>query len=504
MISKNKKASNDQQIIFKHKINLYVLLFFSMLILGPIDKAICSNIFPFSVSVNISGTGTKIDRTEKKLHVDVVTANKFWDGKTRKEHKRILKAEDKATFVTDTIRIKVNSATRVDAKEIKLKNNNRELRFWARIYADKGQRGWWNGDIFVKQDKEVGFKLSPTTGSIIINENDTVFQVLKLDLPDRVKTFNLKGNVDLIIKNERIRTIDLEKDKEIEFINGFYKLRFRLEQNILYGELISSLQEKRNFSQTENQERTQIETRNIPSRNETRVVIVFIFGTIFLIAMIILSIAFPRPTDFQYKTFRVVLSISAAGVAAMVPGFINIEFTSTPGLLISAGGALGVFVIIYFFNPAKLVTDKKTASKPLSGESKSQSDGLIISRLIHPGLPVPDHNECVIEGRFFNKSNQKVVIDKVKVYDRDGKTLNVTWSNCIDKFGNPEKPYELIGIIDSENIFIRQDNGEEIDCCKVEIFHSLSDTPLIVFFDEYEDWIGQQINSADPNDRAAD
>ena len=56
-----------------------------------------------------------------------------------------------------------------------------------------------------------------------------------------------------------------------------------------------------------------------------QVVIAFAFGIIFVIALIILAIKFPHPTSFQYNVFRIVLSLAAAGVAAMIPGFINVE-----------------------------------------------------------------------------------------------------------------------------------------------------------------------------------
>jgi TIR domain len=156
------------------------------------------------------------------------------------------------------------------------------------------------------------------------------------------------------------------------------------------------------------------------------------------------------------------------------------------------------------------IYERPRLQKPAPGQAPSlndaSSDGneelshetLVLSKLIHPGLLTPDHNNCVIEGHLFNKSKQKVVIDRVLAYDRNGKPLSVTWSNRIDPFGNPEKPCELIGIVDSEDIFVRQDNGEEIEYCKLEIFHSLSQEPLTGVFDEYGDWIGEQENSADP------
>ncbi|MGW8158424.1 MAG: toll/interleukin-1 receptor domain-containing protein [Desulfoprunum sp.] len=149
-----------------------------------------------------------------------------------------------------------------------------------------------------------------------------------------------------------------------------------------------------------------------------------------------------------------------------------------------------------------------TASNPdvniRDGNEESSYEPLVLSKLVHPGLMTPAHNNCVIRGRLFNKSKQKGVIDKLQAYDRNGAHLIVTWSNRIDQYGNPENPCELIGIVDSEDIFVRQNNGEEIEYCKLEVYHSLSDGPLIGVFDEYEDWIDQQSNSAGPKNRDSD
>jgi 8-oxo-dGTP pyrophosphatase MutT (NUDIX family) len=86
----------------------------------------------------------------------------------------------------------------------------------------------------------------------------------------------------------------------------------------------------------------------------TQVIVAFIFGVVFIVAMLLFSIKFPHPTPFQYNTFRITFSLAAAGVAAMIPGFINLEIDSAIGLLIRAGGAIAVFVLIYFYNPARL------------------------------------------------------------------------------------------------------------------------------------------------------
>jgi hypothetical protein len=80
--------------------------------------------------------------------------------------------------------------------------------------------------------------------------------------------------------------------------------------------------------------------------------VAYAFGVVFVTVLIVLAIGFPRPTPFQQQTFRVVLSLAAAGVIAMVPGAINVKIDSGIGLAIRAGGAVAGFVIVYFFDPA--------------------------------------------------------------------------------------------------------------------------------------------------------
>ena len=88
----------------------------------------------------------------------------------------------------------------------------------------------------------------------------------------------------------------------------------------------------------------------------------FVFGVTFLGILVILAIGFPTPTPFQYTAFRIVLALAAAGVAGMIPGFLSIVVSRW----IRASGALAVFVIVYFYNPASLVGGtalRRTASQ---------------------------------------------------------------------------------------------------------------------------------------------
>lgn len=87
---------------------------------------------------------------------------------------------------------------------------------------------------------------------------------------------------------------------------------------------------------------------------------VFTFGVVFIVALLILAIALPKPTNYQYTVFRIVLALAVSGVAAFVPGFIEVIVKSW----VRAGGAIAVFVVCYFFSPAGLITQAGITPAP--------------------------------------------------------------------------------------------------------------------------------------------
>jgi hypothetical protein len=80
----------------------------------------------------------------------------------------------------------------------------------------------------------------------------------------------------------------------------------------------------------------------------------FFFGLSFVAALLVLAIWFPQPTPFQYTVFRIVLALAAAGIAGIIPGMIRLTVKPGTALLIHAGGALAVFVMVYLLAPAAL------------------------------------------------------------------------------------------------------------------------------------------------------
>jgi hypothetical protein len=92
------------------------------------------------------------------------------------------------------------------------------------------------------------------------------------------------------------------------------------------------------------------------------------FGIAFMVGLLALAIFVPHPTPFQYEVFRIVLSVGVAGFAACIPGLINVRL----GGAIQATGALAVFAVVYFYNPAKLVVDH-SAPTPTTEPTKLPS-----------------------------------------------------------------------------------------------------------------------------------
>lgn len=77
--------------------------------------------------------------------------------------------------------------------------------------------------------------------------------------------------------------------------------------------------------------------------------IVLLIGLISMVTVFITILKFPNPTKPQLQVFRVILAISAASFASVIPGFVELE--TTTHLTLSAGGAIAIFILVYLVNP---------------------------------------------------------------------------------------------------------------------------------------------------------
>ena len=80
-------------------------------------------------------------------------------------------------------------------------------------------------------------------------------------------------------------------------------------------------------------------------------ILAFIFGVIFVTVLLVVSLVIPNPTPSQFVTFRTIMALAAGGVAAVIPGILNINMSAGPKFALQAGGALAVFVIVFFYHP---------------------------------------------------------------------------------------------------------------------------------------------------------
>ena len=125
-------------------------------------------------------------------------------------------------------------------------------------------------------------------------------------------------------------------------------------------------------------------------------------------------------------------------------------------------------------------------------QNELKSDERIVAGIpIHPDLCERTHSVSVIQCTLFNKSKRKAYLNSIFAYDRKGARIDVTWSDEIDSLGNPQNACQLVGIVDSRPLYIRRNDGNEINYAQLKIIHSFSDTPMIVIFDPMADWVAE-------------
>lgn len=134
----------------------------------------------------------------------------------------------------------------------------------------------------------------------------------------------------------------------------------------------------------------------------------FAFGVSFCIVLAYAALR-EEPINDPAKFFllRVLASLSAGGVAAVIPGFFEFQWKKQ----IQAGGALAVFVIVYLVNPPSLLLPKKDNANPfIIDESTLVFD---LSTAIVPGEPssaIMDRFDVVRRNPEFSGDGEPYVI----------------------------------------------------------------------------------------------
>jgi hypothetical protein len=102
---------------------------------------------------------------------------------------------------------------------------------------------------------------------------------------------------------------------------------------------------------------------------DIKTLIAFVFGAIFIISILVFTAVVKDPSPTEIWTYRIILALAAAGVAAILPGFIDIKYKG----FVQAGGAIGVFVLILLAFPAPDPTPTKAAAAAPKEEVSASS-----------------------------------------------------------------------------------------------------------------------------------
>lgn len=86
-------------------------------------------------------------------------------------------------------------------------------------------------------------------------------------------------------------------------------------------------------------------------------------GFIFVATMLTVALLVPNPTTTQWFVFRVILALAAAGIGSVIPGLIDVHVST----FIRAGGAIALFVIVYYVNPPQFVVSTPPIHQSTSG-----------------------------------------------------------------------------------------------------------------------------------------
>lgn len=152
----------------------------------------------------------------------------------------------------------------------------------------------------------------------------------------------------------------------------------------------------------------------------------YIFGIIFVVVIIVIAIFVPDPKPFPYTVFRTVLALAAAGVVAMIPGFINVEI----GNFLRAGSAGAVFATVFFFSPAKLVMqpalpDPLESAVTLDAGTYDTVELIETLSRLTGGVSLDLNLAKKLEGRAVKISSQQNSVSLKSVLDRIFKEIGI-------------------------------------------------------------------------------
>lgn len=122
---------------------------------------------------------------------------------------------------------------------------------------------------------------------------------------------------------------------------------------------------------------------------------------------------------------------------------------------------------------------------------KKDDERLIFGECYHPPhIKDTTHRESVIAFRVFNKSRRRAYIHGIKAVE-EKKTVEIWWSSSINDLGSPLDESSLVGIIDSEIIFICKKVFGEIYTMTLEVTYHFDKDPKVETL-EFRWWVDEE------------
>lgn len=115
-------------------------------------------------------------------------------------------------------------------------------------------------------------------------------------------------------------------------------------------------------------------------------------------------------------------------------------------------------------------------------------DELVAGPLQHPELRHLEHSWAVLATHVVNRSRRKAVIKEVRLTTLTGEPVPIRWAGAIDHLGNAVGAPGVLGVVDSETLYLRKNDGGPIRAGVVEIHHSFAPEPLRLVYEMTAGW----------------
>ncbi len=109
--------------------------------------------------------------------------------------------------------------------------------------------------------------------------------------------------------------------------------------------------------------------------HQLEMVLAFVFGVIAIGVVLWLAFRSNAISEQQFEILRILIALAGGGVAAVIPGFLDVSIKPTAKLALRAGGALAVFVVLYFWSPAHWTSPPAGPAAHETGTVIQQTNG---------------------------------------------------------------------------------------------------------------------------------